>query len=611
MSEEVISGAAVALYSGGARVIYRGDGEVVSFPVPFDVESSAESGAAIRVYSAGDSDFADLQEVPGSAWTYTASGGVLLTTAPGSDTRLVIMRDTPISRRGIYTAGGQLTAASLNGDLDRLTMIAQDLREAYRIALDGGAADYSSRAGVVNVTEVLHRQVSGAVVSATAAASGYASGAAVQASSAATQASVAHINAVNAGNNAVACLQNANRAELWGSQASAAKIAAENAAASISSGGYVKSSGARVIASEVFSSGGTISGALIVSGGAAVYAPPSPGRSDGGFDSTGSSSIIKRVIDGNYELGFSAEFGEGYAGDRAEVYFNNRGLDHRYSVGADVEGVYASLYEFNECDGLVRISPRAFMTVAVSDYANGNAINLNMSGGGIYFDGTEAVGEDLVRRAGNVMLDHMQVGDYLLTFTSSGGLLVSGGGVQFQVSSGAVIASGTSGESVVLSGGRALVSAHDDDAGGQYIDVTPDGGVTINAEGPDRKVLIMQGGAIGIEVGADYTLISGRPVMTALTTATYSETTVVSGGVLSGGTSYIYTQPLTVLDIASVTSDCDATIKFTAGAGLTGIGLPSSCYFTGESAFTSGAHYLAAFNGADVVVIQQQKLDEA
>ena len=74
---------------------------------------------------------------------------------------------------------------------------------------------------------------------------------------------------------------------------------------------------------------------------------------------------------------------------------------------------------------------------------------------------------------------------------------------------------------------------------------------------------------------------------------------------------YVYTQPLTALDIASVTSDCDATIKFTAGAGLSGIELPSSCYFTGESAFTSGAHYFAAFNGADVVVIEQQKLDEA
>ncbi len=194
------------------------------------------------------------------------------------------------------------------------------------------------------------------------------------------------------------------------------------------------------------------------------------------------------------------------------------------------------------------------------------------------------------------------VGEYHLTYTSSGGLLVSGsGGEVVNIASGAIIASGASGESVVLSGGTAKLM-NEYDFIQQYIAVHSDG-IDILASDPGRNV--------NISCAAGIVTVNSRPVLTQLESATDTETTSASFDVLEGGTSYVYTQPLTNLDIASVTSDCDATIKFTAGASLSGIGLPSSCYFTGESAFTSGSHYLAAFNGADVVIIEQQKLSEA
>ena len=202
------------------------------------------------------------------------------------------------------------------------------------------------------------------------------------------------------------------------------------------------------------------------------------------------------------------------------------------------------------------------------------------------------------------------VGGYRLTYTSSGGLMVSGGGVQLQVSSGGIVASGASGESMVLSGG-AISAKVDIDDHQAHVTIT-DEGVSINTSDPTNDIdvsvapgQIVVGGENDVDV-----IVNSRPVALQLATSTNSETTSASIDALAGGTAYIYTQPLTALTVASVTSDCDATIKFTAGSGLSGIGLPSSCYFAGESAFTSGSHYFAAFNGADVIVIEQKKLDE-
>ena len=282
------------------------------------------------------------------------------------------------------------------------------------------------------------------------------------------------------------------------------------------------------------------------------------------------------------------------------------------------------------------------------------------------------------------------VGDYRLTYTSSGGLMVSGGGVQLQVSSGGIVASadngdyganigtvlsmtsnggvtvsaynvaagggkeysatitadgitasGVRGESVVMAGGTitALASGYDEGEGAPFMSFSLTSDALI-ASGASGESVVMSGGGIAVGAGTVAVGISGdnieisgargdvtiggfaninaegnvslnsRPVLTQLVTSTDTTTTSASFAELAGGTAYIYTQPLTALTVASVEADCDATIKFTAGAGLSGIGLPSSCYFTGESAFTSGSHYFAAFNGADVVVIEQKKLDE-
>ena len=227
------------------------------------------------------------------------------------------------------------------------------------------------------------------------------------------------------------------------------------------------------------------------------------------------------------------------------------------------------------------------------------------------------------------------VGGYLLTYTSEGGLAVSGGGVQLQLSSGgivasavgagdygncamlqvsggdvvvsrfdgatgdihqlllsdgAIIASGASGESVVLSGGTAKLQADD-----QAITVDSDGGITIAATNPGRNV------NISCEPGE--VLVNSRPVLTALASSIDSETTAVSGGVLSGGIAITYTQPLTVFGADSITSDCRAMFDFTAASGATlAFGSGAGIRLIGLSSLDSGAHYLVAVDGARVVV---------
>ena len=185
------------------------------------------------------------------------------------------------------------------------------------------------------------------------------------------------------------------------------------------------------------------------------------------------------------------------------------------------------------------------------------------------------------------------VGSYRVALTSGGGMLISGGGVQLQVSSGVIIASGASGESVVLSGGTARL-ANNYDYICQYIEVSQSG-ITIAASDPGRD--------INLNCYPGSVFVNSRPVLTALPTSTDTETTCANFDVLEGGTSYIYTQPLTNLDIASITSDCRAEIDFTAASGAQ-IGLPSGAgiKLLGLSSLDSGVHYLVAVDGARVVV---------
>ncbi len=127
------------------------------------------------------------------------------------------------------------------------------------------------------------------------------------------------------------------------------------------------------------------------------------------------------------------------------------------------------------------------------------------------------------------------------------------------------------------------------------------GGNVAAGESVEAQVDVNAGG--NVNAGGSMTA-GGRPVLTELATSTDTTTTSASFPVLSGGTSYVYTQPLTNLDIASITSDCRAEFDFTAASGAQ-IGLPSGggVKLAGSSSLDSGTHYWVAVNGARVVVV--------
>lgn len=163
-----------------------------------------------------------------------------------------------------------------------------------------------------------------------------------------------------------------------------------------------------------------------------------------------------------------------------------------------------------------------------------------------------------------------------------------------------------------------------------WMGVTPDGAVTLSAWHTSGSSITLQnklvvaangvtlngsaltpgGGGSGGITSAEASSIASTVVSGALSSGGYlqalvsvtdSSTTSVAFPVLSGGTSYIYTQPLTSIGIASIGDGARAEIDFMAGAGFD-LSLPASAKRFGISAYDSGSHYLIAVAGARVVV---------
>ena len=175
------------------------------------------------------------------------------------------------------------------------------------------------------------------------------------------------------------------------------------------------------------------------------------------------------------------------------------------------------------------------------------------------------------------------VGGYTVALTGGGGLAVSGGGAQF-----------------LVSGGRCLMSAGD-----AQIGVDRYGGTTINGNSP---INITANIGAGVNISAyDINLdpegnvfVNSRPVALELVTSTDSESVSASIDVLAGGTSYIYTQPLASLAVASVASSMqEAWIEFTvASGGSVSINDSGYRWLGGRpSAFEGGSSYAVGFMG--------------
>lgn len=216
------------------------------------------------------------------------------------------------------------------------------------------------------------------------------------------------------------------------------------------------------------------------------------------------------------------------------------------------------------------------------------------------------------------------VGGYRLTYTSSGGLIVSGGGVQLQVSSGGIVASMNQSvdedvhwvqlavSSGAITASNAVGGQLTFSEGGIMVETT-DGlnGASVSIE-DDSATLVCYDG-VGNWANAKVTptgvTVNSRPVLTELVTSTDTTTTSAMISVLSGGTSYIYTQPLTSLDVASVTNTTlEDRLQFTLASNASGTpSFPASCGICPSGfTFEGGKSYLVAVMGGNVIAAEYQ-----
>lgn len=71
----------------------------------------------------------------------SGGGTVVFTTAPANGVRVTLLRAVPIARTSDFQTSGAFRAADINGELDRLTAIAQQLAEENTRTLRRSAAD--------------------------------------------------------------------------------------------------------------------------------------------------------------------------------------------------------------------------------------------------------------------------------------------------------------------------------------------------------------------------------------------------------------------------------------------------------------------------------------
>jgi len=237
------------------------------------------------------------------------------------------------------------------------------------------------------------------------------------------------------------------------------------------------------------------------------------------------------------------------------------------------------------------------------------------------------------------------VGDYSIAFTSNGGLVVSGDGLSAVFLSGGLITSADDGQnirnarmaltstgfvaqvadyvtgdstwSIAVSGGAIIASGAGSEtliiSGGAISVLTSDGGsATIDNTGVSLEDGI--GGSASVQAGylvANGILINGSTaqyhsatIATELVTLIDSTATSAVFAVLSCGTNYIYTQPLTAVSVTSIADDMlGAAMRFTLGSGGT-IDLPAAYDVTPTDFIPEdGTTYRVAIYAGGIVIV--------
>ncbi len=207
------------------RVAYVADGAAQAFAFPFPV--MAADHLLVRI----DEQPAELPYAV-TGLGESLGGTVTFDAAPPNGAQILLLRATPIERSSDFAQAGELRAAALNAELDRLTLMLQEvsatLGDCLRLSPSGAPVDLQLSAAAPRANSLLGFDAQGRPTPVTpATAEGLAD--LIQVSQeVAAEADAAEQAATAAGLSATAAQQSADAAEGW---ADAAQAAADATAA--------------------------------------------------------------------------------------------------------------------------------------------------------------------------------------------------------------------------------------------------------------------------------------------------------------------------------------------------------------------------------------------
>jgi len=112
------------------RAQATGNGSTTSFAFSFRINNTSDVKVYVDSTLKTESSHYSVQDGSGGAGlAANGTGAVVFGSAPANNAIVTILSDVPLSRAGVYTSGGTITAAALETDFDSLTMALGDREE--------------------------------------------------------------------------------------------------------------------------------------------------------------------------------------------------------------------------------------------------------------------------------------------------------------------------------------------------------------------------------------------------------------------------------------------------------------------------------------------------
>jgi len=117
----------MTLSAAATRIQYVGDGTTTTFAIPFSFQSN---GSYVAVYKRDETTTPAVETLQTNGSDYTISGAnVVFGVAPVANIKILIIRTLPFSQTFDAITNGAFLAESLESQVDRITMMLQQLSE--------------------------------------------------------------------------------------------------------------------------------------------------------------------------------------------------------------------------------------------------------------------------------------------------------------------------------------------------------------------------------------------------------------------------------------------------------------------------------------------------